>query len=240
VSGSSFTPDGGCGDAALYLLDLLDGEQKAAFLEHSQSCAVCRDEIGALQAAVDALPTTVPQLAAPEHIKRLVMTTVRGEATNPKSRPAPRGPGRLRGWLSYRQPPSRRPALALAATLLVAAGVGIGTQLSSSTGGATQVVSAEVTIPGARAMLHQSAGHDWLTVAGMPQPSAGHVYEVWVKHPGGPAQPTSSLFVPTTSGVATAAVPSDLGRASEVMVTQEPAGGSQAPTSTAVIVARAT
>ena len=99
-------------------------------------------------------------------------------------------------------------------------------------------MSADVTLAGASATLHQSGGHTWLTVSDMPAPSSGHVYEVWVKRPGHAVpQPTDSLFAPTSSGAATVDVPGGLG-ASVVMVTQEPAGGSPLPTTAPVIVAR--
>jgi hypothetical protein len=244
----STPPDGRCGDAAIYLLGLLDEQQNARFLEHANACAVCRDELGALQPAVDLLPATVPQLDAPEHVKRRVMTLVRAEARvedEPLRGAATRtreraGTPRLGGAWERLLPRSgvRRPALALAATVLLAGGVAIGTQLSTGNDARPRVFDADVTIAGTSAALHESTGHNWLTVAGLPQPRAGRVYEVWIKHPGGLPQPTSTLFTPTSSGAATASVPDDLGHASEVMVTQEPAGGSALPTSAPVIVAR--
>jgi hypothetical protein len=244
----SMTHDGRCGDAAIYLLGLLDEQQGARFLEHANACAVCRDELGALQPAVDLLPATVPQLDAPEHVKQRVMTVVRAEAhaeeeparagaTRERGRTGVSGLGVVWGRLLARHG-ARRPALVLAATALLAGGVAIGAQLAGSGGAGSRVFDADVTIAGARAALHESSGHNWLTVAGLPQPRAGRVYEVWIKHPGGPPRPTSTLFSPTSSGNATATVPNDLGRASEVMVTQEPAGGSALPTSAPVIVAR--
>jgi hypothetical protein len=240
-------PDGSCGDAAIYLLGLLDEPQSARFLEHVDTCAVCRDELGALQPAVDVLPATVPQLDAPEHVKQRVMSVVHAEARSAGSSQRAAAPGgrarvaRRAGaweWLLARHG-ARRPALALAVTALLAGGIAIGTQVSGGSGAGSRahVFAADVTVAGAHAALHESAGHNWLTVAGLPQPRAGRVYEVWVKHPGGLPQPTSTLFTPTSSGSATAAVPNDLGRASEVMVTQEPAGGSALPTSAPVIVA---
>ncbi len=242
-------PDGHCGDAAIYLLGLLDEQQSARFVEHAETCAVCRDEVGALQPAVDVLPARVPQLDAPAHVKRRVMSAVRAEARADahaeRAAASREGSSRARtsrrraAWTRLLPPaPVRRPALALAAAALLAGGVAIGTQLGGGDGGAPRVFDAAVTIAGARAALHESAGRNWLTVAGLPQPRAGRVYEVWVKHPGGLPQPTSTLFSPTSSGTATAAVPEHLGHASEVMVTQEPAGGSALPTSAPVIVAR--
>lgn len=224
--------EGCCGEAAVYLLGLLDERHSGMFLEHARSCALCSDDLAALGPAVDSLPNSVPQLAAPPEAKRHVMAAVRSEAgmamrTSP--RPATKARGRL---ISI-----RRPALALAGAGLLAAGIAIGGLAIDSGGGTSRVVSADVAPAGATAVLHESGGHNWLTVAKMPKPSAGYVYEVWVKRPGGALpQPTDSLFTPTTSGAATVSVPSRPG-ASEVMVTQEPAGGSRLPTSPAIIVA---
>ncbi len=244
--------DGGCGDAALYLLGLLDERHSRMFAEHARSCALCSDDLAALAPAVGHLPTTVRQVPAPAHAKRQVMAVVRSGAAQQAARSsasanrqATRQTSRLR-WRARDTARGRfalRPALALAGTAVLAAGVVVGA-LSTPFGGGTpaggssaRVVSADVTLAGASAALHQSGGHTWLTVADMPEPSLGHVYEVWLKRPGhAEPQPTDSLFAPTSSGVATAAVP-DSGGASEVLVTQEPAGGTQRPTAPAVIVA---
>jgi hypothetical protein len=221
-----------CGEAAVYLLGLLDERHSELFLEHARSCAVCSDDLAALAPAVERLPDSVPQLPAPPDARRRVMAIVRSEA-GLAGRSSPR-PVRASGRMFAR----RRPALALAAAGLLAAGVAIGGLTIPSGAGTTRVVSADVAPAGARAVLHESGGHTWLTVSGMPSPATGHVYEVWVKRPDGAVpQPTDSLFTPTTSGAATVAVPNRPG-VSEVLVTQEPAGGSRSPTSPAIIVAR--
>jgi hypothetical protein len=232
--------DGRCGDAALYLLGLLDEQQANRFREHAEICAVCRDELGALQPAVDVLPATVPQLVAPEHVKQRVMAVVRSEASPQASAARSSVPWSGHAWRRMLLPsvPTRRLALGLGAAALLAGGAAIGTLSAERTTGSNQhLISAEVTVAGAHAVLHQGDGHNWLTVAGLPQPRAGRVYEVWVKRPGGLPQPTSSLFTPTAAGTATAVVPSGLAHASQVMVTQEPDGGSELPTSAPVIVA---
>ena len=95
-------PDGRCGDAAIYLLGLLDEQQSARFTAHADSCAVCRDEVGALAPAVDLLPATVPQLDAPEHVKRRVMTVVRAEATLALRPNRPTCPARVARALAHR------------------------------------------------------------------------------------------------------------------------------------------
>ncbi len=249
-----------CGDAAVYLLGLLDERRRAEFLEHARSCALCGDDLAALAPAADYLATAVPQVPAPARTKRDVMAIVRREAdtraadtraadTQAAGTQATGTAGAARSTARSRPARGRRfalrPALALAGACALAAGVLIGGLAAPFGGGsakvsdsAARVVSADVTLAGASAALHQSAGHTWLTVAHFPEPTSGHVYEVWVKGPGSNALPraTDSLFAPTNAGTATVAVPDGNG-ASVVMVTQEPAGGTQQPTTTPVIVA---
>ncbi len=245
-SDSPSPAEGGCGDGALYLLGLLDERHSRMFVEHARSCALCSDDIAALAPAVEHLPTTVRQVPAPAHAKRQVMAVVRSEAaqqakrSSAPGRETARSSSRARG--AARRRFALRPALALAGTGMLAAGVAIGA-LSFGDGStpagrsSARVVSADVMVGGASAALHQVGGHTWLTVADMPEPSLGHVYEVWVKRPGHTSpQPTDSLFAPTSSGAATVAVP-DSGGAEEVLVTQEPSGGTRLPTASPVIVA---
>jgi len=219
------------------LLGLLDESHSETFLEHARSCALCSDDLAALAPAVDSLPSSVPQLLAPPEAKRHVMALVRSEASlarraSPSS--AINSAVKQRGRILA----VRRPVLALAAAGLLAAGVAIGGLTIPSGGETTRVVSANVAPAGASVAVHESGGQTWLTVAKMPKPSAGYVYQVWVKRPNGALpQPTDSLFTPTSAGSATVAIPDRPG-VSEVMVTQEPAGGSRLPTSPAIIVAR--
>ncbi|MGA2166004.1 MAG: hypothetical protein ABSH36_16280, partial [Solirubrobacteraceae bacterium] len=218
---SSSPGDGGCGDGALYLLGLLDERHTRMFVEHARSCALCSDDLAALAPAVEHLPSTVRQVPAPARAKRQVMAVVRGEAAeqaarsssrashqpNPSPSSSPSSSPRARGWTA-RGRFALRPALALAGATALAAGIAIGALSSPFGGGSTpaggsegRVVSADVTVGGASAALHQSGGHTWLTVANMPEPSSGHVYEVWVKRPGrAEPQPTDSLFAPTSAG----------------------------------------
>jgi hypothetical protein len=236
--------EGCCGDAAVYLLGLLDERHSEMFLEHARSCALCSDDLVALGPAVDHLPATVSQVPAPARAKRQVMAVVRSEAAQRAWSSSSQARGTAAASTKGRGRFALRPALALAGTGLLAAGVAIGALSTPFGGGSTpaggssaRVVSADVTLAGASAALHQSAGHAWLTVADMPEPSAGHVYEVWLKRPGhAEPQPTDSLFAPTSSGTATVAVPGS-GGAEEVLVTQEPSGGTRLPTAPPVIVA---
>ncbi len=70
----------GCGpDAAAYVLGALKDEETETFRRHLATCAVCRDEVAALQMVADALPLTAPQLPVPRRLRRRVMSGVRNE-----------------------------------------------------------------------------------------------------------------------------------------------------------------
>jgi hypothetical protein len=220
-----------CGDAPSFVLGALESQQARRFLEHADGCAVCRDELSALAPAVDLLAESAPQVVAPKQLKHRVMDTVRAEATA-------RQPARRRAlpFFSARSAHGRPAGLiALCGALVV-----VVVALAVSTLGQKSSVrnlNASVTAAGAVATLHQSAGHTWLTVAHMPQPGSGRVYEVWIARGSGQPQATSALFTPTSSGEGVVAVPGSVSNGSEVLVTSEPAGGSLRPTRAPVIVA---
>ncbi len=83
--------------------------------------------------------------------------------------------------------------------------------------------------PNLAATLRQEDGSAILIMSRLPALPANDVYEVWVKRDG--TLKPSSLFVPRTDGSAEAAVAGPLEGADAVLVTREPRGGSQHPTS---------
>jgi anti-sigma-K factor RskA len=200
-----------------------------------QSCAVCREEVAALQIVTDALPASAPQMSAPAELRRRVMSSVheearRQEAETRRSRGAERSAGRAR--------PRWRPAFAAGALAAAAAVIALAAiAFTSGTGGGTRVIRAQVIPARASALLKVSGGHAELKIAGMPQTAPGRVYEVWVKRSGGPL-PTDALFTVAANGAATVGVPGGVNGVKEVMVTSEPQGGSSAPTTQPLIVAR--
>jgi anti-sigma-K factor RskA len=232
--GTGSTPEGCGGNAAPYVLGALTEEEHVAFVAHLQSCAICRDEVSALEVVADALPAAAPQVLAPVELKDRVMATVRQEAS--LSAPAAslgRAPSRggSFGWLQW------RPALAGA---LVAGACALAAVLVSSSGGGAahaRVLDAQVLAPTGTATIHLSEGHAELDVADMPQTTPSRVYEVWLKRSGAP-QPTDALFTVSSNGDATVGVPGSVNGVSEILVTSEPRGGSRVPTRSPVIVAR--
>ena len=124
---------------------------------------------------------------------------------------------------------------ALAATAAIVGGV----ELSSS-GSSARVIQANVIGSSGQAQLRLSGNSAELVVRDFPSPPAGKIYEVWLRRAASPLSPTSALFSVTSSGAGDVVVPGDLHGVSEVLVTPEPAGGSEAPTHPPVIVARLT
>jgi len=224
-----------CGeDAAAYVLGALPDEEQVAFMEHLQSCAVCREEVTALESIASVLPAAVPQLSAPDDLKHRVMATVNSEAglrgarepaPEPRRRSAARSPNW--GWRS-----ALLPAGALAAAIIAVVLISSG----SSDGGGTRVIHAQVSVPQAAVSVRLNGGHAELNLTRMPQSPPNHVYEVWVKRAGAP-QPTDALFTVSSGGSATVGVPGSVAGVKQILVTAEPTGGSKVPTSTPVIVA---
>jgi anti-sigma-K factor RskA len=220
----------GCGeDAAPYVLGALTEEEHAAFLVHLESCAICRDEVSALEGVASALSSAVPQLTAPEALKHRVMNTVNSEAgLRSASAPRLRAAGTpRRGRLSVLVAAGALAAVVVAIVLVASGGPG---------GRGSRVIRAQVTVPRASVSVSLNDGHAQLNLAGMPQSPPNHVYEVWVKRGGAP-QPTDALFTVSSAGSATVGVPGSVAGVKQILVTAEPVGGSKVPTTAPMIVA---
>jgi Anti-sigma-K factor rskA/Putative zinc-finger len=240
-----------CGDnAAPYVLGALGEQEHEAFARHLDSCAVCREEVAALQVVASALPAAAPQLSAPRELKRRVMASVRedlgqGQLRSSSEAAESAHPPWRRPINTSRRPfgTSRRPlassrrrpvlvSAALAAVVVVLAVIALA---PGGGGGGTRVIRAQAPA-GADVWLRVSDGHAQLDISGMPRTPPQRVYEVWVKRSGAP-QPTDALFTVTAEGDATVAVPGSVAGVKVVMVTAEPLGGTKVPTSSPVIVA---
>jgi anti-sigma-K factor RskA len=219
-------------DAAPYVLGAL--EDRDSYREHLDRCASCRADVAELQIVVDALPTTVPSVVAPERLRERVLAAVRSEAEllhaagNEVDRPQ-RQPGR------WRSP--RVSFLGVGIAIAATAAVAVALALSTSSSAPERVTPARIAsgIAGARASLRQTGDRAELVVSGMPRPPLGKIYEVWLGRGPASAQPTDALFSVTNSGSGSVAVPGNLHGVKEVMVTSEPLGGSSHPTSTPVL-----
>ena len=223
-----------------YVLGALDETERAAFEEHLAGCPACREEVDELLPAAQALPVSVDPVAPPPTLKTRIMAEVEREAAllsaagpeadRPSAAPRPR-----RRRFSLRVP--RLAPVAVAAALLVA-GIAIGTGVSALRGGSERTIAAEVSgAPGATVQLELDGDEGRLMARGLPAPPSGRVYQVWLKRDGHPPVPTAALFLPSRDGAAAASVPGSLDDVDQVMVTDEPDGGSPQPTGDLLAVA---
>ncbi|MGH2864552.1 MAG: anti-sigma factor domain-containing protein [Solirubrobacteraceae bacterium] len=226
-----------CDDnAAPYVLGALEEHEHEQFSRHLESCAVCREEVAALEVVTGALPAAVEYRGAPPELKQRVMASVHEDLRSQQAHEPVRAHTRFsrRGaaaWLRWR---------ALAPGALVAAAIVLAVVVFSAGGGSatTHVFHAQAPA-GAEVLLRVSDDRGQLEISGMPQTPPQRIYEVWIKRAGGP-QPTDALFTVTSKGDATVVVPTSLKGATAVMVTAEPLGGTNVPTSAPVIVANLT
>ena len=215
-----------------WLLGSLPEDEAAGFKRHLEECAVCREDAAGLRVAVDALPASVPPHAPPPALRERIMAVVEREAellqaAGPESdRPQARR-RRRPSWLSG---PTLRPALALG---LVALAIGfVGAQALR---GGPDKITAQVQ-SGGRATLEVQDGRGRLVAKNLPDPPNGRVYQVWLDKGGKTPEPTTVLFTTSRDGSAIADVPS-LDGVRRVMVTDEPNGGSRAPTGKVLLTA---
>jgi anti-sigma-K factor RskA len=220
-----------------YVLGALDDAERAAFEEHLAGCPACREEVDDLLPAVRALPVSVDPVDPPPALKARIMAEVEREASllaaaGPEADRAPATAGRRFSWRIPRLVP-----VAVAAALLLV-GVAIGVGASALRGAPERTVTAQVSgAPGATVQLEVSGDEGRLTARGQPAPPDGRVYQVWLKRDGHAPMPTAALFVPSRDGAATASVPGSLDDVDQVMVTDEPDGGSPQPTGDLLAVA---
>ncbi len=223
---------------AAYLLAALDETERAAFEEHLAGCPACREEVDELLPAALALPVSVEPVDPPPALKARIMAEVEREAAllaaaGPE---ADRPPARRRRRFPLRVP--RLVPVAVAAALLVV-GVAIGVGVGELGGTPERTVTAQLTgMPADASVQVELSGEEGRLMArGLPAPPSGRVYQVWLKRDGHAPEPTAALFVPSRDGAATASVPGSMEGIDQVMVTDEPDGGSPQPTGDLLAVA---
>ena len=220
-----------------YVLGALDETERAAFEEHLAGCPACREEVEQLLPAVEALPVSVDPVSPPPSLKGRIMAEVEREAAllsaaGPEAdRPGAR-PRRRRFSLRV---PRLAPVVVAAALLVAGIAIGAGVALRGSHG---RTVVAEVSgAPGASVQLVLDGDEGRLMARRLPAPPSGRVYQVWLKRDGHAPMPTAALFLPSRDGAAAASVPGSLDDVDQVMVTDEPDGGSPQPTGDLLAVA---
>jgi hypothetical protein len=229
-----------------YLLRALEPDECERFEAHLAECEICHRDVAELRVAADALPVSVPVVSPPPALKDRIMAVVESEAEllaaagqrADEARPPAAGRGRrgrrFRGRLLGGWP--MRPGVALACALALLAGGGLAGVLLRG-GEDTRTVIAQTLAPDADVRLEIHEDSSMLVARNMPPPPSGRIYQVWLKRPGKDPEPTSVLWSTRGDGSAEVAVPGSLEGVEAVLVTDEPPGGSEAPTKPAVITA---
>jgi anti-sigma-K factor RskA len=231
-------------EISAYVLGALEPEEAREVELHLESCPRCRAALRWAMPAVNALPEAVEQIEPPASLRtRLMNETKRDAAEHARAAAADRGLGfwgrlteRLRGPRS--RPLVLSPAfglLAVALAVVAVAGYQIGTTDSGESGperSGSTVVSGKAPGVVARVVRYEGESGGTLRLANVGPLDHNRVLEAWVQR-GEQVMPVRALFVPDYAGKATTTLP-DMKNVSAVMVTIEPRGGSEEPTSTPI------
>ena len=234
-------------EAAAYVLGELEGAELAAFKHHLRRCSICTEEVELLESAVHAVPLLATPQAPhePPPISDRATAGLRIQAAlheRPRLRAIMGGAAEGAGGDSG-DPPARRRrkgriptqvTIAVAGLLVVALMAAILTRESNS----ISYLSAEAGWSGGGAVLKIQGSRAELLVEGMPAPSVGKFYEVWVRYKHRSAlTPTSAKVGLNQSGEAGVGIPADIDNVIVLAVYEEPIHGPLTTRSGAVIVA---
>jgi hypothetical protein len=230
-------------DAGAFVLGRMDGAEEAAFRRHLVVCGPCREDVEILESAAAAMPLMAPEVRPAESLPGHVVNASRGElravpAPGAHQRPSVQRPSALRAAQerAARQAGRRRfgrPRRTSMGILIAAMVLTIGISFWSSP---TRTYQAAVAWSPGGGLLKVDGSHAQLFLTGMPAPPSGDVYEVWLQR-SAVISGTTTLFDVPPSGAAEIDVPGDLDGVTRVLVTAEPAGGSQFPSTNPVLVA---
>jgi anti-sigma-K factor RskA len=235
--------------AAAYVLGALPEIEIQAFRRE-----IMRDEelgryVESLQAVGDVLLASAPPVEVPDSLGAAIMAEARRDqevaelVTSPRagqsagqSAPA-KSRGRLGRWLL-------RPAVGFAAAALLIVGafaIGQGSDNGGSTPPATSAAVAFAPGVGtdtAGKVLPIGDGTKGAVVKlNNLNPNIGSdVYELWIAH--GNKISRSSLFSVRANGTGISAIPEDISSADAIMVTREPAGGTDQPSGPVLAIAK--
>lgn len=217
-------------DLAAYALGALQGDEARELEAHLAGCAACSERLRWLEPAVDLMPASVEQLEPPPGIRQRLMAEVQSDL-EAAGAVAPRHAGApvRRGWLErLRGYAPMRPAMAgLAVVALLLAGVGGYVLAGDEDGSATYTALPESPGIDATGTVEVGDGQGTLLVEGLPTLPEDQVYQAWVAQNGETIP--SSIFVTRTDGSGSAAIPEIPAEADAILITAEPAGGSESP-----------
>lgn len=221
-------------DLAAYALGVLDGDELRALTVHLESCASCRAEVRSFAETAWAIAETQGR-DAPPRMRAAIVERARQDAER-------RAPRRFAGlWRELLRPVPLVVPLALAAVLVVAL-VGYGsarrdadryaTVVAGAVGARVVPLAATGAVAGVRGSLVVPAngGAPYL-ILDLPAPASGKTWEAWVIRGGTPVR----AGVTDARGVTALTLTANVAGGDTIAVTEEPAGGVDAPTGRAVL-----
>jgi anti-sigma-K factor RskA len=220
-----------------YAVNALDDVERAAFERHLADCEVCAAEVAGLRDAAATMTHAVSVTPPPALRDRVLAQVATTRVLPPVTRP--RRAGRRRSFL-----------VAAAAAAVIAAGGGLAIsqpwqpdarQLTASeqvlNAADAHRVSAPVQGGGRITVVRSDRMHEAVLLAdGVPPAPSGHVYQVWFQNSEG--RMVSAGLMPADKDSMLLA--GDPRTAQAVGITVEPAGGSEAPTTTPVALVELT
>lgn len=245
-----------------YLLGALSPGELADLEYHLGGCAECQAELRWLESARETLVSQVKQVEPSPGLKMRLMAAVEADlAENPATQPAPASqaaepepvPGserqenafkaRKRSWLDFGQ--LLRPVVLGSLAAVLFAGVIVGYAFNGRDNGgsegtvvAQRVLTGDSKVGDADATMVISGQSGTLKVTNLKRLADDEVYQAWVQK-GQSIEATDSLFTPRKDGTATTSIP-DLNGVDVVMVSVEPKGGSEQPTSVPILTIETT
>jgi anti-sigma-K factor RskA len=225
-------------DLAVYMLGALEPGEAAALERHLAGCERCREEMRWLEPALNVLPESADRQEPPRRLRETLMAEVRADARRAEAeRPrSERRERRLAAWLRGIGLGGNglRLAAGFAALVLVVAGVAgymVGNDGSGGAGGAETLEARQPN--GITAMVVQEGDGGTLRLVNVRDIPPDKVLEAWVQR-NGKVEAVPALFVPDRNGQAETRI-ADMRGVEAVMVTTEPQGGSEAPTSKPIV-----
>jgi anti-sigma-K factor RskA len=218
---------------ALEAVGALEPSDRAEMERHLASCAACHQLAAQYADVASLLPAALEQVPPPARLRRNLMAQVYAEATSESTQP----------WWQrlIAAIPANRAITAVGAVAVVAALVfGIwgmpgrrsaSTQLSYAVSGGTSQESVSGTLD-----VDTTGNQSVLTVHGLALLPSTEVYEVWLIPAHGAPKGVAFLSPSPSGGGWTAVVNGSLDGYDSVAATNEPAGGSPAPTGSQVLI----
>jgi anti-sigma-K factor RskA len=215
-------------ELAPYLLGALEPGEAAALEQHLAGCEECRTELAWLRPAAQTLPEAVQRVEPPAELRTRIM----GEVEADVAQRSPRARQGLFSGTGRRRFAALRPAAGLVALLVVTAGIA-GYAISGSGSGSDTTTVAAGHAPGVTAKMVRAGDTGTLRLANVHQLPPDEVLQAWVRR-GKRIESAKALFVPNRDGTATAVI-DRMQDVNAVMVTAEPRGGSDHPTSEPIV-----